>query len=404
MLYQKAIDQITWDDVESFCQQGIAENSTLDYKQDFPTALENTIAAMANTLGGLILIGVEEDNQGKPLTPIKGIAATRGLSDRVMNIILTNITPPVFPQIQTCTDTSGTKAVVVIRMHESDETPHATGKNTKVYLRTAARNNPEELATIDRIEWLSNRRAHSVGLRDALYAKAAQHYTTISDREKDEAPMSAILRLSLIPLYPWEPFVTPPVLNNIYKKIGVRDYSGMSQQFPLPDNPRGRLLHDGVAIYLDELPGFYTELNTVGMFFYSQGIGREREHNGKRSRAIQAWELFCRVDQFLDSGALFFKELAYHGALQYRVELDIRGNCPLVTYAQNWSSERYAKYCPDKQIAYKQTIPPETLSSERERWVLGPIQRICWGFDYNVGVTVLDNYFDSQKRVWRTQK
>ena len=37
----------------------------LDYKRDFPRKLEKTISAMANTFGGIVLIGVEEDDQSK---------------------------------------------------------------------------------------------------------------------------------------------------------------------------------------------------------------------------------------------------------------------------------------------------------------------------------------------------
>src|SRR6266849_6417511 len=105
MLYVKPADQITWNDIESFCQQGLPEGAYLDYKEDFPKNLEKTIAAMANTLGGIILIGVEEDKQTtKPILPLKGIEFQRGLEERIMSIILTNITPPIFPEVVVCRD------------------------------------------------------------------------------------------------------------------------------------------------------------------------------------------------------------------------------------------------------------------------------------------------------------
>ena len=52
-LYTKPIADITLQDVEAFCREGIQENATLDYKEAFPNHLENTIAAMANTIGGV---------------------------------------------------------------------------------------------------------------------------------------------------------------------------------------------------------------------------------------------------------------------------------------------------------------------------------------------------------------
>jgi len=99
MLYTKPINEIAWDDIEDFCNQRITEGLHLDYKRDFPQKLEKTISAMANTFGGIILIGVKEDDQSKPVVPITGIDLGRGLSERVWNIILSNITPIVLPHV-----------------------------------------------------------------------------------------------------------------------------------------------------------------------------------------------------------------------------------------------------------------------------------------------------------------
>jgi predicted HTH transcriptional regulator len=158
MLYIKPINDITWDDVETFCLQKIPENAYLDYKRDFPTHLEKIIAAMANTLGGIILIGVAEDKENKPIVPVKGVDFKKGLSERVMNIILTNITPPVFPEIAVPCNKRGDKALLVVRIPQSHQTPHAIAENTEVYIRTGNRNKPERIASINEIEWLRDHR------------------------------------------------------------------------------------------------------------------------------------------------------------------------------------------------------------------------------------------------------
>lgn len=98
---------------------------------------------MANTLGGIILLGVEEDDENRPILPLKGIGFQRGLSERVINIVLTNITPPVIPEVAVCPNKK--EALVVIRVPQSHQTPHAISDNTQVYLRTGNRNNPEAL-------------------------------------------------------------------------------------------------------------------------------------------------------------------------------------------------------------------------------------------------------------------
>jgi len=165
MLYNKPVEQITWTDIESFCQQRIAEGAYLDYKREFPTHLEKTIAAMANTFGGLILIGVQEDEENKPVMPLSGIRFERGLHERVTNIILSNITPPVFPEIVAPRNSTKKSTIMLIRVQQSHETPHAIRDNTRVYLRTGPRNKPETLASVNEIEWLLEHRRKSLEFR-----------------------------------------------------------------------------------------------------------------------------------------------------------------------------------------------------------------------------------------------
>ena len=86
MLYTKRITDIEWNDVVDFCNQRIQEGATLDYKKDFPNNLQKTIASFANTMGGIILIGVDEDNENKPILPVDGIIFERGISEKIMNL------------------------------------------------------------------------------------------------------------------------------------------------------------------------------------------------------------------------------------------------------------------------------------------------------------------------------
>lgn len=156
-IFTKPILEISYQDVIAFCQQGIGESVNLDYKKDFPSSgLEKTISAFANSFGGVILIGVE-DEDSKPKPPFEGIEYKDRLEERVWNIIVDNIYPPVFPEIRVCPPCNN-KTFVTIRVPQSNETPHAIYNNTQVYVRTGNRNKPEDLATVEQIEWLRNRR------------------------------------------------------------------------------------------------------------------------------------------------------------------------------------------------------------------------------------------------------
>ena len=52
----------SYGDLIAFLEQDLAEGVRLDDKSAFPGNLAKTLAAMANTDGGLILIGVGEDD------------------------------------------------------------------------------------------------------------------------------------------------------------------------------------------------------------------------------------------------------------------------------------------------------------------------------------------------------
>lgn len=236
MLYTKNVSEISWQDVEDFCQQQIPEGVFLDYKENFPAHLDRTIAAMANTLGGIILIGVKANAQNKPQLPLAGVPLAPGLSERVTQTILTNLTPPVFPEIAVCENVSKTHAVIVIRIPQSHQAPHAITHNTDVYLRTADRNQPEARASLDKIEWLKDHRSKSAELRSVLYQRAIEraasfHEQRAAERGPEEAKLARIdvgwLEISLIPVYPRERFKTPPELARLRDQINIADrYSG----------------------------------------------------------------------------------------------------------------------------------------------------------------------------------
>ena len=55
------LDQIEFTQIENFCRTRPREGIILNFKRDFPRRLDKSIAAFANTEGGHILIGVDED-------------------------------------------------------------------------------------------------------------------------------------------------------------------------------------------------------------------------------------------------------------------------------------------------------------------------------------------------------
>lgn len=410
MVYITPIDKIGWDDIGRFCEEKVQEGAYLDYKEDFPQNLEKTIAAMANTLGGIILIGIAEDDQNKPVLPLKGILFKRGYPEQITNIILSNITPPLFPEIAVCKDESGQNTIIVVRIYQSDQTPHAIAASTKVYLRTGVRNNPETLASIKEIEWLQNKRQKSLDLRNSLYERAEERSERFYLRQlqelkqrgdKIEKVEKAWLTLSLCPLYPKKYFRSPPEINDeVYNKIQVDEYMRTGKNFPLPDLQDAKIVQDGIVLsYIFRTNKiFHTELNSFGLYFYKQSLLRDYElFGGERIKAIQASEMFCRLDEFFDSAVKFYNELGYWGLLHLRIRLDNISSCNLLPYPlEKDTAEPFQ--CIDPKVAFSASVLVGGLNDQKEELIFDSARKIAWTFGWNISKELLSNYYEKYKK------
>lgn len=405
-LLTKPLHQISWEDVKAFSEQQIAESAILDYKEDFPKTLEKTFSAMANTLGGVVLIGIEEDSENKPILPIKGIRFDRGLSERVMNVILSNITPPFMPEVQPVVDSTGQRAVVVVRILQSHQTPHAIAANTEVYYRTGSQNQPEALASIDRIGWLIDGRKKSENLRESLYGHAEVRLRSLYEAalnehgtggEAIEGLVQGTLKISSCPHYPREKFKSPPEMMEVFLKSRVVNYWRDDTYFPIPsDTGKIRIVQDGLISQFSQAKGeplmYYTELNCYGLYFYKQIIVQK---DAKIGKFIYSNKIFARLDQFFDSAVKYYEQLGYWGELECQIHLDDIQGC-IFYYGQNVRFSPRAD-CPDVNVGFSTTVNASSLRQEKPRLVLEAAQRLAHAFNWNLTAEVLDKYYLKEK-------
>ena len=334
MIYNKPIEQITWKDIEEFCAQEIKEGAYLDYKEDFPTHLEKTLAAMANTFGGVVLIGIEETIENVPVKEIKGIPFERGLEERVFNIIISNIVPMFSPEVNVCKNEKGDKAIVIIRIPQSLNSPHAIESNTKVYIRTGNVNTPEELAKIDRVDWLKDQRKKSIVLKNDLLNQSSSRYDSLCNRviqkyqiegKNFQNKTKGILTVSSCPTYPSSTMRNPSELRKIIELIKVKDLYRSFSEFPyrdiFSDEGNGLLAQDSVIFIntIGENRIFHTEVNSFGLVFYRQALKRiQGEYNQRELLYLS--ELIARIDVFISFVARFFKEVGYWGVYRFEFQ------------------------------------------------------------------------------------
>ncbi len=203
-LFKADLDNITFSDIELFTgihpsgssrpeNERPPEGIRLDYKVDMPDDIGKTVAAFANTYGGIIMLGIEEaeypprSKKQKQNIPkaIPGITTKGGdIKSRITNKIVATVYPrPYFSisrpvEIPDLTD----KAVVVIRVEESWTTPHMFIKDNKneIKIRVNDNNFP---ASLHEIEWLFERRT----------SRRRQLSENISDHFFDELFITSVL-------------------------------------------------------------------------------------------------------------------------------------------------------------------------------------------------------------------
>ncbi len=172
------LERKTYADVEAFLAEKLPEGTRLDYKCKMPGNIERPIAAMANSEGGVIMIGVgEEPATRKPKLPPVGIELA-GQAERVQSKAYQAIHEPItaldigtfpFPD-------DGERGILVVRVHPSERAPHAVDQGLRILRRVGAQAMPEgkdldDRMHLDRIGWLFERRQRNQHLIDAAMTR-----------------------------------------------------------------------------------------------------------------------------------------------------------------------------------------------------------------------------------------
>lgn len=386
MIYTAPIDLINWSDIEAFCEEKRTENSYLDYKKDFSAKLDKTIASMANTIGGVILIGVDEDAESKPLLPIQGIEAAEKLEERVMSIILDNIMPPVFPEIRVCRSDSKERAIVMIRIHQSEQAPHAIARNTAVYLRTGNVSKPEDLAEVDNIDWLKNRREKCVLLRESLLSRAEQRA-----HSKTRHFNGPLITLACSPLYPSKLLAELRQLKALRSRILL---TCEMESFPAPSHFEGAYAHE-TLLFEDRQKAYspYTEINVFGTYFHQSGIST-KPNNAEQEECIYLDHIFTRLYLMLSSTEKLYRELGYWGPVWFKLQFSALAQVR-IKRPSDWRLGGVVSR--DPTITILQTLPRQPIDDDKIAFLVSVAESIVFAFGWEPIVGDLRTYFQQPK-------
>ncbi len=199
-IFGKNLQEVDFDDVVAFCNQQPKEGLGLDYKKDL-SSIPNIVKALvsfANTNGGWLIIGVEDDGNDKPKLPIHGMQRANDLTQRINNSIISSVSPIVLPYYKECVSKDGKSEFLIVHMPQSTAAPHFMEYKNKhvLFIRIADRASGqdwEDYASSSQWELLRNRRAASVAIREELLKQMKSVYGYRAFRSEREIGLKEAL-------------------------------------------------------------------------------------------------------------------------------------------------------------------------------------------------------------------
>lgn len=178
----------------------------------------------------MILIGVDETALGQPVVPICGVPLTSGLRERVIQIGLDAIFPPVVPEVKvidfkSAHDLSASdRAIIVVRVRESENGAHAVDKRKTVYLRVDNVSDPFRKTNLEELEWFINKRQKAVQEKSRILELVREHadrylrrLRTRRNMSAEEPPGKCVWWTA--PQFPRQPLASPRELLNAVSEL-----------------------------------------------------------------------------------------------------------------------------------------------------------------------------------------
>ncbi len=302
-MFHKPLHDITFEDIEAFCRTW-PEGARVEYKKSVPPdKISKIVSSFANTLGGIWLIGVMTDPATNlPIDPIEGVPKTPGLEDRIIQACHDGIYPPVTPATRIVDIPSNpANCMLVVKVPESLEAPHAIQNKTLVYVRVAGITPPYELSEIDRIDYLLTRRKKPEERRERLVQRVFSISPVGTPR----------LRIVIGPRYPYRQLLSGDKLEERLRSISAHPRWGALI-------PRMRRVQEGF-ISTGDRDHFYFRASLYGYLFYDEQI--EVGTAGERQMAyFRLVQLVLAIGYCLKAAQVILEDTTTNLFLSVRLE------------------------------------------------------------------------------------
>ena len=310
-MFTKLEADITFSDIEEFCRE-FDEGVRVEYKQDIQH-IPKIVSSFANTLGGIFIIGAETNNDNTVKFPIRGIPKRRGIEEQIQQSALTGIYPAVIPEVITCDVPNTDNVVVIVRIDESPQAPHAIQNSTRVYIRTGSITQPydePQLAEIDQIEHMFKRREDSQTTIRQICNRTEERIASFFST--DEPNITVIIH----PIFPYRPIMST---GNIYEFIK------MGYSIPFNDSAIDfgtRRVAGGVCFMGNRSGQNYWELNEYGLVYHRKELHKEiAKHSNEEEEYLHYRQFILTIGELIQNAQSFYEKCGYLGNIEIIVQL-----------------------------------------------------------------------------------
>ena len=301
------------------------------------------------------------------------------LKNKFSRAALTGIYPAVIPEVIICDVPDTNNVVVIIRVEESIQAPHAIQNSTQVYIRAGSITQPYELklADIDQIEYMLKRRENSQTTIRQIRNRTEERIESLFSTS--EPNIIVIAR----PVFPHRPIMST---GEIYEFIRT------DNSFPFNDwegNFGTRRVAGGVCFIgsTSDIP--YSELNEYGFVYRRKILYRETVAYGNEQKECLYYRQFITtVKGLIQESQSFYKECGYLGNIEITAQLQHVRMEKLGFYGQGGSSsiidfeliER--QQCLDWQVsASTQCLAQDLIEGEAFEVVDKLVAQLFWAFN-----------------------
>ncbi len=330
-IFLKQVHQLTFEDIRELLREGAEENIRLEFKREYPgkSNLLKKMSAFANTYGGYIIMGIDEDGRGRAKS-LPGVERINRFDQTIVQWCFEEIFPPIIPYVSPPIPHGEIedRYFYVIYVEQSMETPHVLNKSRNgLYVRTDEYSQKflTRLAKFDELEYLMSKRRKAEDFVNSLLSRASQRLETHKVIHFEEHHgTDSLLTLCLIPSFPHS------------RMFGAEKLLGYAQQSVqearggvLPDFSDSKI-HSQFESIISENPGIsyysYFEINIYNMLYYVCDVTREYQYeniNGSPFlKVIPLKVLMAEIILFLRYAGSFFANSGFDGLLNFIVAMD----------------------------------------------------------------------------------